>query len=569
MLRPLRTALVALVVLSCAPAADTPESPPGAPATYGDLLTLFQEWRAFEPPPLVDGAPDYRPETNAARQEGLGALQRRLATMDPSGWPVSQQVDYHLVRAEMNGMDFHLRVLRPFARDPAYYASVRTYQSDTPAEEGPTIHFPLRLWEYSVWPRTVLDQTSPLPPEQEERLLEQLRGIPPLLEQARGNLAESNAQDLWVGGIRAFEDQSAALSQLVERLEQVGQATPELVDAVQTAQGATETFAGWLEQEAPTKTGPSGLGRRNYTWFLRNVLLVPMSWEEEVAVTRRELARSHASLRLEESRNQYLPQLPVAMSEEEFQEMQDAAILKYLRFMEDHGILTMEPWMERALRERVPSYSPPATRNFFAQATHRDPLTLWTHLYHWWDTARMQAEPHASPIRREPLLYNVWMSRSEGMATVMEEWMMHAGLYDDNPRSREIVWVMLAARAARGLGSLYAHSNDLTMEEAGDLHVDWTPRGWMRRDLDLLGFEQHLYLRQPGYGPSYVTGGRLLEETMAQRARQLGDDFRMRTFFDEINAAGLIPVSLIHWEVTGDDRMIRELLDDLPPQPFQ
>ena len=42
------------------------------------------------------------------------------------------------------------------------------------------------------------------------------------------------------------------------------------------------------------------------------------------------------------------------------------------------------------------------------------------------------------------LLYNVWMSRAEGMATVMEEWMMHAGLYDDNPRAREIVWIMLA-----------------------------------------------------------------------------------------------------------------------------
>jgi len=29
---------------------------------------------------------------------------------------------------------------------------------------------------------------------------------------------------------------------------------------------------------------------------------------------------------------------------------------------------------------------------------------------------------------------------------------MHAGLYDDTPRSREIVWIMLAQRAARGLG---------------------------------------------------------------------------------------------------------------------
>ena len=148
---------------------------------------------------------------------------------------------------------------------------------------------------------------------------------------------------------------------------------------------------------------------------------------------------------------------------------------------------------------------------------------------------RIRVAPHASPIRRGPLLYNVWMSRSEGMATAMEEWMMHAGLYDESPRSREIVWIMLMNRAARAVGNLFAHDNALTMEQAGDIHVSWTPRGWMRRD-PLLGFEQHLYLRQPGYGASYITGGRLMEEMIAERARQLGDGFTLQRVMDEINA---------------------------------
>jgi hypothetical protein len=146
---------------------------------------------------------------------------------------------------------------------------------------------------------------------------------------------------------------------------------------------------------------------------------------------------------------------------------------------------------------------------------------------------------------------------------------MQAGLYDDSPRSREIVWVMLTARAARGLGNLYAHANIVDMEGAGNIHVEWTPRGWMRRD-PLLGFEQHLYLRQPGYGAAYVTGGRLMEETMALRAKQLGDAFTLRRFFDEVNASGMIPVSLIHWEMTGDTRMLRALgggFSAIPPTP--
>ena len=129
--------------------------------------------------------------------------------------------------------------------------------------------------------------------------------------------------------------------------------------------------------------------------------------------------------------------------------------------------------------------------------------------------------------------------------------MLHAGLFDHSPRQREIVWIMLAQRAARGLAALRAHANEFDMAQAKEFQVHWTPRGWMRRDLDLLGFEQQLYLRQPGYGTCYVTGKHLLERLMRERARQLGDAFTLKRWFEEVNAAGLIPVSLIHWQVTG------------------
>ena len=533
--------------------------------TYPNLVALFQDWRDFEEPPRLEGAPDYRAATTARRLTELRGYQQRLQAIDTTGWSIHEQVDWHLVRAEMNGMEYHLRVLRPWARDPAYYASVRTEESDTPAEEGPTIHGAIRLWQYGIWPRTRLETSKPLTRDETIRLTAALRTVPPLLRQARVNLAGSTAHDLWVGGVRALAEQAATLLEL-QRMVQGG--NPALVAAVASARAATEEFTKWLDEEAPRHLGPSGIGKEQYTWFIRNVLLVPLSWDEEVTIVRRELARAHTSLRLEESRNQVLPPMPVAESPEAYAVMQDSALARYFRFLNRQGILTMEPWMERALRERMPSFSPPATRDFFMQGSQRDPNPLWTHASHWWDNWRLREGAHPDPIRRSALLYNVWMSRAEGMATSMEEWMMQAGLYDDSPRSREIVWVMLAARAARGLGSLYAHSNDLTMEQAGDLHVAWTPRGWMRRD-PLLGFEQHLYLRQPGYGASYITGGRLMEEVIAERARQLGNEFSMRRLFDEVNAVGMIPVSLIYWELTGDDRMIRELRDGAGPLPFK
>lgn len=535
-----------------------------APRTHADLVELFGLWRGFEQPPPLEGAPgyvpDYRAATSARRLAELASWERRLAAIDTTGWSIADRVDWHLVRAEMNGMRYNLSVLQPFARDPAYYASVRTAESDTPAEEGPTIHGAIRLWRYPIWPRTVLDSISPMTAVETAALTTALRGVPPLLRQARVNLAASNARDLWVGGVRAFEEQEQALSTLLSRIPGTD---AELRAAAVAARLATADFATWLSEEAPNRTGPSGIGEVQYTWYLRNVLLVPMSWGDEVTLMRRELARGHASLRFEENRNRNLPPMPVAETPESYAAMQERAIAKWIAFVRRENIGTPEPWMERALRERMPRFSPPESRNFFMQATQRDPIPLWTHLYHWWDNARIRYAPHERSIRRAPLLYNVWMSRAEGMATVMEEWMMHAGLYDDSPRSRELVWIMLITRAARGLGNLYAHTNVLTMEGAGDIHVTWTPRGWMRRD-PLLGFEQHLYLRQPGYGTAYVTGGRLLEETVAQRARQLGDAFTIRRFLDEVNAAGMIPVSLLHWELTGDDRMVRELTVDTP-----
>jgi uncharacterized protein (DUF885 family) len=120
---------------------------------------------------------------------------------------------------------------------------------------------------------------------------------------------------------------------------------------------------------------------------------------------------------------------------------------------------------------------------------------------------------------------------------------------------------MLAQRAARGLGSLQAHANHYSLKQARDFHVAWTPRGWMREDLDLLGFEQLLYLRQPGYGTSYVSGKYLIERLLAERSRQLGTAFTLAGFFREIDEAGVIPVAMLRWQLTGKDDEVRALMD--------
>jgi uncharacterized protein (DUF885 family) len=472
----------------------------------------------------------------SAQHRELATWQQRLAALAPSAWPIPQQVDFHIVRAEMNGLDFDHRVLRPWARNPAFYVSVFAEESDQPAREGPFAYGAVELWSYRF----------PLDDQAAKDLAARLEPIPALLEQARGNLT-GDAKDLWIYGIRSLKEQQGALAQLGGRV--AGQ--PALAAAVRRAQEATGSFVAWLERQAPSKNGPSGVGIANYDWYLANVQLLPYTWADEVALTQRELARARATLAVEEQRNRRLPaQQPVA-SAAEHQQKFGAAVTEYMAFLKEHEILTIRDDMDPALRERTGTFAP-GPLEFFTEVDYRDPLLLRTHGYHWFDLARMKHDPQQSPIRRGPLLYNIFDSRTEGFATAMEELMMDAGLCDARPRSRELIYVLLAQRGARALGELRMHANELPLEEAAKFASASTPRGWLRLTSSTVWFEQHLYLQQPGYGTSYVIGKLEIDRLLAARAQQLGAEFTLRRFMDEKDAAGLIPVSLLRWELTGD-----------------
>jgi len=128
---------------------------------------------------------------------------------------------------------------------------------------------------------------------------------------------------------------------------------------------------------------------------------------------------------------------------------------------------------------------------------------------------------------------------------------MQAGMFDARPRTRELLYILLAERAARALGDLRMTSNEFTLEQASEFASANTPRGWLSLDGNLVRGEQHLYLQQPGYGTSYIIGKIEIEKLLAERRRELGEKFSMKQFMKEFDDAGLIPASLIRWELTG------------------
>ena len=212
-------ALLLTVGMCLAPACRAAE-----PSSYGDLTKLFTEWRSFARPVMRDGVEDYRAAAMRARAAELPQWQRRLEAIDTKGWPVAQLNDWKLVKAEMLGLDFDLRVLEPWARDPAFYVRIWGSRTDVPLREGPIANDEIALYDYH-WPLSAVDQ---------EQLAARLNTVPALLLEARENLKDANARDLWVYGEQELRDQSSTLAAL-----EAGTLTARTLESVQHPSLAT------------------------------------------------------------------------------------------------------------------------------------------------------------------------------------------------------------------------------------------------------------------------------------------------------------------------------------------
>jgi hypothetical protein len=511
--------------------------------TYNQLVELFKSWREFHSPKLKDGVPDYSVEAMKKQYAELKNWQNRLNAFDTTKWPIKHQVDWYLVWAEMNSLDFDHRVKQPWVRDPAFYVWFHPSPSDVPEREGANAFGAVELPNYK-WPLSQKDA---------DEITAQLRKAQMVFEKAKINLT-GNAKDLWVTGIRSIKDQSSELESFAASIEQTN---PDLAVAAREAKSASDQFAEWLTQQAPTKNGLSGVGKENYSWYLKNVHLLPLTYEAEENLLERELYRSHSALRLMEHQNRKLPKLTKAENAEAYKKLLHQGVTDYLAFFESEEIMSMKPYMEPAMRAQIGEFvDTKELRGFFDEVDHRDPMPMRAHHNHWIDLARNREEPYESPIRNVPLLDNIFDSRAEGMATAMEELVMNMGMLEKRPRAKELVYIMLAQRAARGLGGLRQHGLEYNFDQATKFASKWVPWGLLPADGGTIQHEEQFYLRQPAYGSSYVVGKLLIDQLIAEYARQREGKFVIKDFMDEFNRVGIIPVSLIHWQITGDKSMV-------------
>ena len=540
-------ALLALPLLApvvAQPVAAQTEQPASG---YAALLALYDEFRTLTVPEMTRGVPDYTPAAMQRQAERLAGLQQRLRAIDDSTWPIAERVDYMVVLAEMRGMEFQHRVMQPWRRDPAFY-------STTNLGFGPKMHGAFGIPEL------------PLNGDALARFKASLEAVPAALRQARINLTDPRG-DL---ARLAIVQKQVEINVFAELAAHAAKVQPELVQPAKRAQAAAAEFKAWLESIEAGLPAHGGVGKENYAWYLKNVLLLPYTPEEVETIGEREYQRQVAFLKIEEHRNRAIPMPEPVKTRAEFdtkRKAEDEHLLKQLR---EGQWVTIPDYVQHDPEEgpyvfpfeRDPSkpglFDPPLNLHFFFQAEFRDGLPLRAHNLpgHMFDG--LQAARDTRPVRGKPRLFFVNGLRNEGWAFYLEEMILQAGMLEDRPKTREIDYILGAKRAARVVPEIRMQANEWTWKQANESLIARTPK-WMKPGDAVAQFDIELYLRQPGYGIGYYMGKVELEKLLAEVAMQQGEAFDIKAFHDRFRAAGSIPISLIRWEMTGRDDEVRTM----------
>ncbi|MDE0061400.1 MAG: DUF885 family protein [Gammaproteobacteria bacterium] len=544
------TAILFWILAPFAAAARLDGMPDGS-GSYDDLVALFQEFLAWQDPERASGDrpnrdiagaaadvhPDYGADAVAARVAKMETFQERLEDMAVVDWPLVQQVDYLAVRSRFDQYEFTLKVTRPWSRDPGFYVDrmLRLTFADLPLAEDET-----------------------------RELQVQLKAVSLLAEQAMNNLTEvaadyadlaifnlSNADGVGHGFPYRSPPPPGVIGWYADLAGRAAEQQPELLDAVAEAKQSVEALNGWLIENRPEMTGLGGVGEDYFNWYLKHVKLMPYDTDRIVALGLRELDRLWTVLALEQHRNRHLPKIELPGSGEEYEARIAATDKRIREWLVDKEVITIPEYVGE-LDTNVPWIVRPGGPNFWEHVQYRNPTPDHLHAVipgHRFDGLVERNNTH--PIRGKITSG----ARAEGWGVYLEEGMMNAGVIDDMPRVRELIYIFGIFRAARVPADVWLQTNEMTVNEVVDWWRERTP--WL--DVDVARVDAEIYLRRPpGYGLGYTVGMLQMQHLLADRKMQLGDDFILKDFHDTFMAAGRLPISLIRWEMTGLDDEVRE-----------
>jgi Bacterial protein of unknown function (DUF885) len=188
-------------------------------------------------------------------------------------------------------------------------------------------------------------------------------------------------------------------------------------------------------------------------------------------------------------------------------------------------------------------YPPSNHLPYFREAYARDSRTTGVHEgvpEHSFQLSLSRRNP--DPIRRQ--YYD--SGASEGIGFYAEEMMLQAGLYDDSPLTREIIYDFARLRALRVEVDVKLALGEITISQAADYLVRTVPMDRKPAEAQAVDFAT-----APGLAIAYEIGKLQIERLLAERRFQQGNQFNLREFHDYVWSNGNVPLSLQRSELLG------------------
>jgi uncharacterized protein (DUF885 family) len=496
-----------------------------------------------------DGIRDWSPASIYERRKELEQFEANWKKIDPSSWPVSKQVDYKLIGAALSRVRWELDKNPRWKRDPNFYIE----QTLTALVEALTV-------------------PAPYDDARSQEILTRLENIPSILQQGVENLEKPPAPFATVA-INNLDGIRERLRKMASSLEGSTTLDSEKLDsACERAAGALEKFQQQLKEKLSSLPQQTALGRDAYIWFLRNVALMPFTPEELLAIGRQEWNRAVAFETFEKNRNKDVPQLKIADNIDKW--IRDAAEKEVgiRKFLVERGILSVPDWVQHYTLRPTPEYlrvlgftetddftGPSRLKancvryvpelsdklGYFWRATAMDPRPITVHEGipgHYFQLCL--SWKHENPIRRH--YYD--SGANEGIGFYAEEMMLQAGLFDDSPHTREIIYNFMRLRAQRVEVDVKLALGEFTLEQAAKYLQEKVPMDEQTARQEAIAFSTG-----PGQAITYQIGKLQIMKFLADTRMQQGEKFNLRAFHDFLWKNGNVPIALQRWELLGEE----------------
>ena len=551
-------ALISVVlVLSCACSQKPAQNPPTE--AFDELAGDFWTWRAKYAPFTGDdvnrierpgGTRDWSAAAIDKQHKDLAQFAARWKKIDINGWSIPKQVDYRLIGSALSRVQWELDVNPRWKRDPTFYIA----QTLTPLVEALTV-------------------SGSYDEARSQEILTRIQNIPAILQQGEENLSNPSAPFATVA-IQALENIRPRLQQMATALLRLTSLKEqELNNATDRAADALEKFRQRLQEKLPLLPNETALGRDAYLFFLKNVALMPYSPEELLAMGQQEWYRAVAFEAFEKERNRNVPPLKLASNTDSWIKDAAAREREIREFLEKHGILTVPDWVQHYTLHPMPQYlhalegfgetddftspsrlkdnctryvdPPSGDLGYFWRATAEDPRPIIVHEGipgHYFQLCL--SWKHEDPIRRH--YYD--SGANEGIGFYAEEMMLQAGLFDDSPHTREIIYSFMRLRALRVEVDVKLALGEFTLEQAAKYLQEKVPM-----DSNTARQEAIAFSTGPGQAVTYQIGKLQTMKFLAEARMQQGEKFNLRVFHDFVWKNGNVPIALQRWEYLGPD----------------